>query len=139
MATLEFGRDGLGRAMRLGLLAPRQTPPGIIRTVNTAIAQSLDAPKVRQVLMSAGAESAAGSPDALARFLQAEMAKWAKVVKAVGITSSGCATTLMRLSSINDMPRAVQEIMPGGAADSVLTCHKSRMRGQLPIAPRVMP
>jgi len=86
-AAVESGKKAgsLARDTAIGFGVVR-TVQRMRETVNTAIAQSLDAPKVRQVLMSAGAESAAGSPDALARFLQAEMAKWAKVVKAAGIT-----------------------------------------------------
>jgi tripartite-type tricarboxylate transporter receptor subunit TctC len=47
--------------------------------------ESLHALKVRQMLVSAGAEAVGNTPDELSRFLQSEMAKWARVVKAADI------------------------------------------------------
>jgi tripartite-type tricarboxylate transporter receptor subunit TctC len=67
------------------LFAPRGTPREIILKVNAALAQSLKAPKVKEIFASSGAEAAADSPEALARFVQSETAKWTKVVKAAGI------------------------------------------------------
>jgi tripartite-type tricarboxylate transporter receptor subunit TctC len=81
----EAGVPGYDASGWNALLAPRATPRDIIRKVNTAVVDSLRAPKVRQILASAGAEAAGNTPDELARFLQSEMAKWAKVVKAADI------------------------------------------------------
>jgi tripartite-type tricarboxylate transporter receptor subunit TctC len=81
----EAGVPGYEAAGWNALLAPRATPHEIILKVNAALADSLKAPKVREILTTSGAEAAAGTPDALARFLQSETAKWTKVVKAAGI------------------------------------------------------
>ena len=43
------------------------------------------AARVREILVSAGADAAGGTPDELAGFLRTEMVKWAKVVKAADI------------------------------------------------------
>lgn len=64
------------------MLAPKAMPHDVIREVNSAVVEALRAPKVKQILVSAGAEAASTTPDEFARFLQSEMVKWAKVVKA---------------------------------------------------------
>ena len=67
------------------LFAPGATPRELVQKINGALAASLRAPKVRDVLMSSGADAAGGSPDDLARFVRSEMEKWGKVVRAAGI------------------------------------------------------
>ena len=81
----EAGVPGYEAAGWNALLAPRATPREVIMKVNAALIESLRAPKVKEILAASGAEAAAASPEALARFLQSEMAKWSKVVKAAGI------------------------------------------------------
>ena len=49
------------------------------------MADSLRAAKVREILVSAGADAAGSTPEELGTFLRAEMAKWGKVVKAADI------------------------------------------------------
>ncbi len=67
------------------LLAPARTPVGVIAAINDSARAALAAPRVQQLLEKSGAEEAAGSPEAFARFLQAEVEKWEKVVRAAGI------------------------------------------------------
>jgi tripartite-type tricarboxylate transporter receptor subunit TctC len=67
------------------LLAPRATPREVVMKVNATLIEALSAPKVREILTASGAEAAGTSPETLARFLQAEIAKWGKVVKAAGV------------------------------------------------------
>jgi len=81
----EAGVPGYEAAGWNAMLAPVKTPREIVVKVNATLNDSLRANKVSEVLVSSGAEAAAGTPDELARFLQSEMMKWAKVVKAAGI------------------------------------------------------
>ena len=81
----EAGVPGYDASGWNALLAPRATPREIVLKVNAAVRESLAAPKVKEILASSGAEAAPTSPEGLARFLQAEIAKWGKVVKAAGI------------------------------------------------------
>jgi tripartite-type tricarboxylate transporter receptor subunit TctC len=81
----ESGVAGYEAAGWNALLAPRATPHDIVAKVNGAVVESLNAPRVREILVSSGAEAAAGPPEALARFLEREVAKWGKVVRAAGI------------------------------------------------------
>jgi tripartite-type tricarboxylate transporter receptor subunit TctC len=53
--------------------------------VNAAVAESLRAPRVREMLLTSGADAAPSSPEELTRFLQSEMTKWGKVVRAAGV------------------------------------------------------
>ena len=55
--------------------------------VNGTLRESLNAPRVKEIFASSGADAAAGSPEELGRFLQSEMAKWGKVVRAAGLAA----------------------------------------------------
>ena len=81
----EAGVPGYEAAGWNALLAPRATPRHIVTKVNAAVIESLGAARVRQILASSGAEAAGGQPEALTRFLEREIAKWGKVVRAAGI------------------------------------------------------
>jgi tripartite-type tricarboxylate transporter receptor subunit TctC len=81
----EAGVPGYEAAGWNALFAPRATPREIILKVNATLAESLKSPRVKEIFASSGAEGAADSPEALARFVQSETAKWSKVVRAAGI------------------------------------------------------
>ncbi len=68
-----------------GLLAPAGTPREIIQRINTETARAIREPDARERLYSIGSEPLANTPEEFAAFIQNEMAKWAKVVKAVGV------------------------------------------------------
>ncbi len=81
----ESGVPGYEANSWSAIMAPAGTPRDIINKVHAAIADSLRAPKIREVLAAMGAEPIGNSPDEFARTLRDEMAKWAKVVKVAGI------------------------------------------------------
>jgi tripartite-type tricarboxylate transporter receptor subunit TctC len=81
----EAGVPGYEAAGWNALLAPRATPRAIVMKVNATLIDALSAPKIRDILASSGAEAAGNSPEALSQFLQREMTKWGKVVRAAGI------------------------------------------------------
>ena len=68
-----------------GLLAPTGTPRDIILRINSEVARSIKEPDARERFYSIGAEPLANTPEEFATFIQNEMTKWAKVVKAAGI------------------------------------------------------
>jgi tripartite-type tricarboxylate transporter receptor subunit TctC len=82
----ESGVPGYDASGWNALFAPRATPRDIIMKVNSALTESLGAPRVKELLVSSGAEAVGNSPEEFARFLQNEIAKWAKVVKAAGLS-----------------------------------------------------
>jgi tripartite-type tricarboxylate transporter receptor subunit TctC len=81
----EAGVPGYEAAGWNALLAPRATPRPIVMRVNATLIDALSAPKIKEILASSGAQAAGNSPEALAQFLQSEMTKWGKVVRAAGI------------------------------------------------------
>jgi tripartite-type tricarboxylate transporter receptor subunit TctC len=81
----EAGVPGYEAAGWNALLVPRATPRDIVLKVNAAVAESLRAPRVREMLLTSGADAAPTSPEELTRFLQSEMTKWGKVVRAAGV------------------------------------------------------
>ncbi|MBI3045691.1 MAG: tripartite tricarboxylate transporter substrate binding protein [Betaproteobacteria bacterium] len=83
----EAGVPGYDASGWNALLAPRATPRDIVLKVNQTLVGSLNSQKVREILLASGAEAIGNSPEDFARFLQSEMAKWGKVVRAAGIKS----------------------------------------------------
>lgn len=68
-----------------GLLAPAGTPREIVTRLNTEVTSALREPDARARLFSIGAEPMSNTPEEFGAFIQREMVKWAKVVKATGI------------------------------------------------------
>ena len=66
------------------LLFPKGAPAQAIRKLNEATNRLLEDPAVRQRLMGMGLEPAGGTPEILSRHLDAEIRKWAEVVKYSG-------------------------------------------------------
>jgi tripartite-type tricarboxylate transporter receptor subunit TctC len=81
----ESGVKGYAASSWTAVLAPAATPPAIVKRIQTTIAESLSSPKLREVMAPAGLEAVGNSPEAFARNLRDEIAKWAKVVKAAGL------------------------------------------------------
>jgi tripartite-type tricarboxylate transporter receptor subunit TctC len=68
-----------------GIGVPKGTPSGIVDTLNQAIDACLADAKNKARLNELGAEAFPGSPGQFADFVNAEIAKWARVVKFAGI------------------------------------------------------
>ena len=61
--------------------APREVVQRLARESNAAMAT----PKAREFMKSMYVERFPGTPESLARLVQAEMDKWGKIIKAAGI------------------------------------------------------
>ncbi|MBV7481539.1 tripartite tricarboxylate transporter substrate binding protein [Bordetella sp. BOR01] len=68
-----------------GLLAPAGTPVDVLKRVNGDMVQVLGNPDTAKSMLAAGAEPRPGTPQEFGAFLQAEIDKWGKVIKAAGI------------------------------------------------------
>ena len=68
-----------------GLFAPAATPPDIVARLNAESAKALGMPAIRERLQGVGLNPAPGTPEAFAQFIRAELARWAKVARAVNI------------------------------------------------------
>ena len=67
-----------------GLLAPAGTPMEVVNRVQQETAKALASPVLKERLLAQGAIPGGNTPAEFARFIAAETAKWAKVVKAAG-------------------------------------------------------
>ncbi len=70
-----------------GVGMPRGTPPAIINRMNAAINRAISEPKTRERLAELGGALIVGTPEDFGRIIQAETAKWEKVVKFSGATA----------------------------------------------------
>jgi tripartite-type tricarboxylate transporter receptor subunit TctC len=68
-----------------GVFAPARTPEAIIRRLNQEIIRVLNAPDVKEKLLSAGVETVGTSPEQFAAEIRSEIAIFSKVIKAAGI------------------------------------------------------
>ena len=81
----ESGLPGFETGAWQGIMAPRATPPGIVQKLNREIVTIVHLPEIRKQYALEGGEPVGNSPEEFSRWLRAEIAKWAKVVKAANI------------------------------------------------------
>jgi tripartite-type tricarboxylate transporter receptor subunit TctC len=80
----EAGFPGFEASAWNAALAPAGTPDEIVRRLNAAMVKIVHAADVSEKLAAQGAEPIGDSPEEFGKYLKAEVAKWAKVVKASG-------------------------------------------------------
>ena len=80
----EAGVAGFEAGGSNGLVVPVGTPAAIIERLNSAIVKIVNEPAMRKYLTEQGAEPRTMTPPEFGDYLKAEVAKWAKVVKASG-------------------------------------------------------
>ena len=64
-----------------GLLAPAKTPPEIVGKINAVIVEAMQTKEFRDHLATLGAEPRPQTPEEFGRYINADVAKWAKIVK----------------------------------------------------------
>lgn len=69
----------------IALLGPRGMAESSIARLNTEINRIVDAPDMRARFADIGAEAMTGTPAQWAAYLQNDVAKWARVIKAAGV------------------------------------------------------
>jgi tripartite-type tricarboxylate transporter receptor subunit TctC len=83
----EAGVPGYDTSAWYGLVMPTGTPRAIIARVNTETTKVLKLPDVKARLDATGMVPGTSTPEELARKIRGEIAKWAKVVNALGLTA----------------------------------------------------
>jgi tripartite-type tricarboxylate transporter receptor subunit TctC len=83
MAVLA-GLAGFDVRLWFGLLAPTGTPRDAVDRLSAATRQALNAPELEATLAAQGYDPLIGTPEEFAAFYRGEVAKWAKVIAAVG-------------------------------------------------------
>lgn len=69
------------------VLVPGRTPAPIMARMQSALAEALNQPSLRERMTGDGAEVVANKPEDAKRFLEAEVRRWTAVVKAAGLKS----------------------------------------------------
>lgn len=64
-----------------GIFAPAATPAPILIKLSDAISKVMQSPEVREKVLSLGGEPFQGNSEAADKFIKAQMAEWAKLVK----------------------------------------------------------
>jgi tripartite-type tricarboxylate transporter receptor subunit TctC len=88
--TGEQGLPGVEASVWNAFFAPKGTPAPIVRKLNRAMSETLDDAAIHGRLEELGLEIVPPerrSPDYLAKYLPAEIERWAKVVRAAGISA----------------------------------------------------
>ena len=57
----------------------------MVTTLNAALGKAMNGPDVKERLAAGGAEPLTSTPEAFGRHIGSEIARWAPVVKAVGV------------------------------------------------------
>lgn len=80
----ESGVPGFEAVGWFGVVAPAATPKDIIAKLNSEMVRMLSSPDVKERISSLGAEVVSTTPEGMDQFNRAQIALWAKVVKASG-------------------------------------------------------
>ena len=80
----EAGVPGYEATLWLGLMAPRGTPAAVVDRLNRELAKITADPEVRRAWLAQGTAPMTMGVDEFARYLEGDMAKWARVVKVSG-------------------------------------------------------
>jgi len=80
----EAGVPGYEATIWLGLLARKGTPPSIVQRLNAEVSRIVGQPEVRKAWEAQGAVPMVMSVDTFGRYLQDDIAKWARIVKISG-------------------------------------------------------
>ena len=80
----EAGVPGYEAVIWLGLIAPKNTPPAIVKRLNAEVTRIVARPEVQADWMKQGAVAMTMTPEAFDRYLAEDIAKWERIVKLSG-------------------------------------------------------
>jgi tripartite-type tricarboxylate transporter receptor subunit TctC len=78
---IEGGLPGFVTETWYGLLVPTGTPREVVTTLNAVAVKAVQKPEFRERLAQMGADPVAETPEYFVKFLNAEITRWAKVVR----------------------------------------------------------
>ena len=82
----EAGLPGFEAMAWFALLAPARTSGTVINKLNAEVVVTLQQPDIRERLEALGVEIRPSSPAELDDYIRAEMAKWGKIIREMGVT-----------------------------------------------------
>jgi tripartite-type tricarboxylate transporter receptor subunit TctC len=68
------------------MVVPNGTPAAIVKRLNAEVVAGFNQPEIAERLRKQSIDSAVGTPEQLAAFMQSELARYRKIIKAVGLT-----------------------------------------------------
>jgi tripartite-type tricarboxylate transporter receptor subunit TctC len=80
----EGGVPGYEAVIWLGVMAPKGTPPEIVRRLSTEITTIIGRPDVRDEWLRQGAVAMKMNPEEFGRYIVDDIAKWERIVKISG-------------------------------------------------------
>jgi tripartite-type tricarboxylate transporter receptor subunit TctC len=83
----EAGVPGYEATIWLGLLAPKGTPPAIVQRLNEGVTKVTSQPDIRQLWGRQGATPMVMTTAAFDKYIQDDIAKWARVIHSAHITA----------------------------------------------------
>jgi tripartite-type tricarboxylate transporter receptor subunit TctC len=69
-----------------GIMVPANTPKAVVQRLNAEINKALQSAEVKEKLAQQGAEPLGSTPEEYGAYVKKELARWAAVVKATGVT-----------------------------------------------------
>jgi tripartite-type tricarboxylate transporter receptor subunit TctC len=81
----ESGLAGYEASTFIGVLAPGGTPRAVVERLNAAVRKAMASAALTERLRELGTEPGSSSPEAFARTIRDELAKWRDVVKRAGL------------------------------------------------------
>jgi tripartite-type tricarboxylate transporter receptor subunit TctC len=87
----ESGLPGYASVGWFGLLVPAETPKDIVDKLNKAVVAIMAMPDVVEHMAKLGAEPEPQTPEEFGRYINADVAKWAALVREQNITIPGAA------------------------------------------------
>ncbi|MFZ9529437.1 MAG: Bug family tripartite tricarboxylate transporter substrate binding protein [Burkholderiales bacterium] len=85
---VEAGIKGYESSTWYGLVAPAGTPSDIVNRLNAEVVAGLKSPDLNERLTREGADPVGNSPAEFSKYMQSEIDKWRKVIRAAGIQPS---------------------------------------------------
>lgn len=82
----EAGVPGYEVTVWYGFCGPANLPRDLLQKVNADAVKALSHPDTKKLLTEQGIEAAPNTPEQFAAFIQDEVSKWAKIVKASGVS-----------------------------------------------------
>jgi tripartite-type tricarboxylate transporter receptor subunit TctC len=81
----ESGLPGFEATQWFGLLAPARTPKPVIAKLHDGVVEVLAKPEARERLAAEASEGVGSTPEQFGALIQAEIKRWAPVIKATGL------------------------------------------------------
>ena len=80
----ESGVPGFEATQWYGIVTPAGAPKAVLSTLHAAIVKAVHSPEVSERFAADGAEPFTNSPQEFRAYIQAEIDRWAPIVRAIG-------------------------------------------------------